>query len=465
VERNPGVTGADLKLTLQFTPLDPGSPGREQIRAVVKNNTLGTVGANDQGTVTGIDLCIVNTVFKDASNTIVSGGGYFGYNYLNPTDGTPVFNLPKSVASGAAGQGPLISIIVPSTATTATLTTIVRTATAFGNPPDLTRWYLTTLAGKGTSGFQDGSAAQALFNDAPNAVYRDALGDLLVADMVNNRVRRISQGQVTTFAGDGTSATCHNPWGVAQDPQGNVYIGENTGSCVDIVPATGGTITTIAGSRGSSGDTSNTTGDQARFERVAGVAVGGGGNLVYACDFGTGKVKLLTYNGIGSRSDPTSWYVTDITNGAGFNSNAPIGVAVDAAGNVYVVDNFLYKVYVLPLGSNSWTVIAGSGVYGETDGTGLNATFQGPNSIAVDQAGILYVADYPGSLRRLTHTGGSLTDPTTWKVQTLVPSGSETDGFTGTGTVHNLLGVTCARDGTLYLTEVNDVRRLDRTRN
>jgi hypothetical protein len=121
---------------------------------------------------------------------------------------------------------------------------------------------------------------------------------------------------------------------------------------------------------------------------------------------------------------------------------------------------------VRPLGASGWTVIAGSGTSKEQDGTGLDASFQNAWNIAVDQAGYLYVVDSYASLRRVRHTGGSLTDPTTWVVETLVHSASApVDGSAGTGRVYKLTGVCCASDGTLYLTEENDIRRLDRTRN
>ena len=463
VERNPGQAAADLALTMTFPPVRPGSPGQEQMTATVKNNTTGPVGANDLGTITGIDLCFVSTVFKNASAATVPGGGYAGYSSLTPVTNTPIYNLPQSLAAGATSPGALVSLLLPPTATTATVTVLVRAATAFVNPPDLTRWYLTTLAGQsGVGGFREGAAGRALFNYAISSLFRDDVGDLLVADDTSQRIRRIYQGEVTTFAGTGDTAVCRSPVGLGRDAAGNVYISELNGQCVSVVPAAGGTPIVIAGTRGAYGDTSNCSGSDAAFWNPIGLAVSD--NLVYVCDTYNGKVKLLTYNGSGNRFDPASWWVTDITNGAGFVE--PYGVAVDASGNVYLADFGANKVYVLPLASSTWTAIAGSGSQTEVDGTGLSAAFYQPSGIAVDQAGILYVADWNGSLRRMRRTGGLLANPTKWVVETLVPSaGAPVDGFAGTGKVGALRGVTCARDGTLYLTEKTAIRRLDRTRN
>jgi DNA-binding beta-propeller fold protein YncE len=211
------------------------------------------------------------------------------------------------------------------------------------------------------------------------------------------------------------------------------------------------------------GDQSEVTGGLARFNNPMGLAVAG--NLIYLCDGGNNKMKLLTYNGSGAVTAPGSWYVTDITNGASFQQLE--GVAVDGLGNVYVVDDGrANKLYILPQGSSTWTVIAGGGAETEKNGTGLSATFASPEGIAVDQSGIIYVADYEGSLRRVQHTGGSLTDPATWSVSTLVPWGAASvDGAKGTGKVGDLQGVWCADDGTVYLAEYDDIQRLDRTRN
>jgi hypothetical protein len=461
VERNPGQAAADLALTITFPPVDPGTPGREQITATVKNNTTGPVGANDLGTITGIDLCFTKTVFKNASAATVPGGGYAGYSSLTPVTNTAIYNLPQSLAAGATSQGALVSVMLPPTATTATVTVIVHATTAFVNPPDLTRWYLSTLAGQSTAwGYRDGAASQAQFCALQGSLYRDDVGDVLVADSGCNRVRRIYQGQVTTFAGTGWPDVCAGPDGLGRDAAGNIYISETQGHCVSLAPAGGGTPTVIAGTRGTNGDNSDCRGSAALFGTLQGLAVSG--NQVYVCD--NGKVKMLSYNGYGNRFDPTSWYVTDISNAAGFSG--PTGVAADALGNVYVTDFVTGKIYVLAQGSSTWTVIAGRGVSSEIDGTGLGAAFYLPTAIAADQAGYLYVVDLFSSLRSLRHTGGLVTNPATWVVSTLVPTAAASvDGFTGTGKVHSLNGVSCAGDGTLYLAEGSDLRRLDRTRN
>ena len=296
VERNPGDTNAQLKLTITLALQDPGNPGRRQLNLQIQSAASGAVGANDSGVVTGIDVCFVNTVFQNASALRVLGGGFWGYDALNPRDGSPVYHLAQSLANGGKSAIKFADLILPPTATTAVVTAIIRADTQRGNPPALSHWYLTTLAGDSANyGYGDGPAGQALFAGVTSLLCREDRGDLLIADGGNNRIRRLYQGQVTTFAGNGSIAVLNHPSGLGRDPDGNVYSVELYGRCVGLTPPTGGTPTVIAGLRGIPGDVSYTTGSSARFGDLTALVVTG--NCVYVCDGANNAVKLLTYNG------------------------------------------------------------------------------------------------------------------------------------------------------------------------
>jgi sugar lactone lactonase YvrE len=466
VDNNPGRgTASALAMAMNFYSADTGNPGQQVLTCTVTNNTPEPVGMNDLGTKTGLDLCFVSTTFENSGSVPVTGGGYAGYDCLNPANGTPIFTIPGSLAAGATSNPRLVNIVLPATATTATVKVIVRTNTQIFNNPATNSWYLTTLAGQsGIAGYEDGLAGAARFNDVQGSLYRDDRGDLLVADYGNNRIRRIAlnQGlglaqehQVGTWAGNGSATVCNSPMALARGAAGNVFIAE--AGCISLVGPKGGNPTVIAGVRGKV---------STFFNRPASLAVSG--NLVYVVDEGYDAVRLLTYNGVGNPFAPGSWTTTSLgARGAGLNASAfPTGVAVDGLGNVYVADNGIADLYVLPNGSTNWTIFAGDGPTGsEKDGSGTSAIFASPLGIAVDQSGILYVTDQGGSLRRVQFQGGSLTNPSDWLVDTLVHSGTEADGPASTGKVQGLQDVSCARDGTLYLTESDDVRRLDRTAN
>lgn len=462
MDRNPGAAAAALKLNLTVHAADPGSPGRRSLTARVQNNTPGLVGVNDRGTLTGVDLCMVALSFWNSSDVRVSGGSFWGYDYISPLTGTPVFTIPQKLAGGETSEQRRMDLILPPTATSAKVTILVRADTERGYPPDLTRWYLTTLAGRsGARGFWDGPASLALFHGPTHCLFREDWGDLLIADFGTNRIRRLFQGEVSTFAGTGASTVLSSPKVLALDSAGNVLVSEYGGHCISLVGPAGGTPTVIAGARGTYGDTSDCVGTAARFRGVGGMATSG--SRIFVGDIVNQKVKMIAYQGTGSRSDGNNYWVTDITYGLSLLS--PYGLAADAFGNVYLVDYARHQLYILPPDASTWTAIAGDGTGATLDGVGTSARFLNPTSIAVDSAGIIYVAEAGYALRRVRHTGGSRTDPSKWRVETLVPrADTAVDGFSGAARVRSLTGVACSRSGTLYLTDDSAIRRLDRTR-
>jgi len=176
----------------------------------------------------------------------------------------------------------------------------------------------------------------------------------------------------TTFAGNtgygtadgtGSAARFANPWGVAVDTNGNIYVADTINYTIrKVTPA--GLVTTLAGLAGQSGSADG-TGSAARFNGPSGVAVDTAGN-VYVSDQHNDTIRKVTSVG-------TNWVVTTLAglagspggaNGIGSLArfNRPSGVAVDTNGNVYVTDelnNAIRK--VTPNGTN-WevTTLAGS---------------------------------------------------------------------------------------------------------
>jgi ATP-dependent protease HslVU (ClpYQ) peptidase subunit len=199
---------------------------------------------------------------------------------------------------------------------------------------------VTTLAG-GTAGFLDGTSISAKFS-YPTGVALDAAGNVYVADGNNQKIRKITpDGEVTTLAGStigfadgiGTEAKFNNPTRVAVDATGNVYVSDDNNNKIrKITPA--GTVTTLAGSTRGSEDGSATT---AQFGYLYGLAVDRVGN-VYVADTGNHRIRKITPSGtvstlVGSKPGFEDGSITV----AKFNS--PKGVALDAAGNVYVADS------------------------------------------------------------------------------------------------------------------------------
>ena len=225
---------------------------------------------------------------------------------------------------------------------------------------------VTTLAGSaGSSGSADGTGSAARFGgipgygEGPNGVAVDNAGNVFVADGGNNTIRKVTPaGVVTTLAGlagssgsaDGAGSTArfYGPTGVAVDSAGNVFVADVGNDTIRrVTPA--GVVTTLAGLAGSSGS-ADATGSAARFNAPSGVAVDSAGN-VFVADAGNGTIQEVTPAGVVTTLAGRAGYAgTDDGTGSaarfgwyhntvhGYYIAGPTGVAVDGAGNVFVVD-------------------------------------------------------------------------------------------------------------------------------
>jgi uncharacterized repeat protein (TIGR01451 family) len=247
---------------------------------------------------------------------------------------------------------------------------------------------LTVIAGDGAVGFSgDGGPATSARLSYPRGVAVDGTGNLFIADFGNHRIRKItSAGIISTVAGDGipgfsgdggpaTSARLSYPYGVAVDGTGNLFIAAN--NRIRKVTATG-TISTVAGdgTPGFSGD-----GGPATFARLSdprAVAADRNGNLFIA-DTNNNRIRMVTPDGT-------------ITTLAQVRFSQ--GVAVDTAGNVVVAEGVIHQITrVAP--SRIKTTVAGNGTSGFNGDGGLavTATLFNPLGVAVDAGGNIFIAD------------------------------------------------------------------------
>jgi uncharacterized delta-60 repeat protein len=256
---------------------------------------------------------------------------------------------------------------------------------------------VTTHAGSCTYGFADGPAGVARFA-SPNGVAAGAGGVVYVADTFNHRIRKVApDGTVTTLAGtghagfaDGPGATAQldSPDGIAVDREGNVYVLDRGNHRVRRI-APSGMVSTLAGS-GVAGFADG-SGASARFDHARGIAVDAAG-ILYVADEYNERIRKITPDGTvttfagsgdeGSADGPAGQ--------ASFNG--PIGIAVDPAGNLYVVDWGSHSIRRVS-SDGTVTTIAGTGEGGYVDGPGAAARFNQPFGIAVDAAGNVYVGD------------------------------------------------------------------------
>ncbi len=267
-----------------------------------------------------------------------------------------------------------------------------------------------TFAGTGVAGYGgDGGPAHrpggAQLN-GPIGVAVDAAGYVYIADHATHRIRRIAtDGTIETFAGLGvagysgdggpaTAAQLDHPTSVAVDTAGNVYVADSENHSIRRI-GLGGTIETIAGTgvAGDSGDGGPAT--EARLSFPFGVAVDANGN-VYVADTVNHRVRRIGTDGTIKTVAGTgaAGYAGDDGAATAAQLDQPAGLAVDAAGNVYVADWGNHRVRWLGTGGTIGT-FAGTGErgFGGDGGPAAQARLFNPSSVAVDPGGQVYIAD------------------------------------------------------------------------
>ena len=314
---------------------------------------------------------------------------------------------------------------------------------------------MSTFAGTGAAGSTNGVGTSASIS-APLGLTVDAGGNIYIGDYNNNVIRKITPAAVvTTFAGvagahgttdgTGTNARFALPEGVAADQNGNIFVADNFNNLVrKINPA--GTVITFAGTAGAFGD-DNGLGTTAKFNNPQGIAVDNSGN-VYVGDSGNNMIRKITPGG--TVSTFAGGLTAGSTNGTGNQAsfNGPAGVAVDGSGNIYVADSFNNLIRkITPSGVVS--TIAGTGAAGSADGPALSASFNAPFGITIDKYGTLYIADEKNNKIRKISTSGI--------VSTLAGSGAggSQNGIAKNATFSYPGAITYDANGNVYVGDIN----------
>jgi uncharacterized protein (TIGR03437 family) len=273
---------------------------------------------------------------------------------------------------------------------------------------------ISTIAG--TTRLLDGGSATAAPLREPIAVVADPNGNIYIADETDNRIRKVdTKGIITTYAGTGVpgysgdrgpaaAAELNYPVGLALDSKGNMYVADQGNAVIRRISADG-TINTVAGN----------------------------GNPVAAGDNGLA---------ISAQIDPTA-------------------VAIDSQGNLYIADGLNYRIRKVDA-NGIITTIAGIGLpaYSGDNGPALNASMDLVTDLAVDAAGNLYLTDYYNAALRKIDTTGMITT-----IAGGLEEGAIADGVPAAITVMVPFAVTLDGSGNLYLSDDNlyntVVRRID----
>jgi trimeric autotransporter adhesin len=273
-----------------------------------------------------------------------------------------------------------------------------------------------TVAGDGSRAYGgDGRQAKLATLSSPEGVAFDAAGNIYIADKSNHRIRLVTKvtGIITTLAGDGTqgyggddaqatSAKLNNPGSVALDATKNIYIADTLNRRIRKVAKSTGIITTVAGD-GTSG---------------------------YSGDGGLAKLAKL-YN--------------------------PLGVAVDASGNIFIADSANFRVRKVTISTGIISTVAGTGTAGSSGDGGLatSASLSFLYSVATDVSGNIFIADTANNLiRKVTISTGIITTVAGVRI-----SGSTGDGGQATAAQLNYpCSVTLDTSGNIFIADFYNYR-------
>jgi sugar lactone lactonase YvrE len=318
--------------------------------------------------------------------------------------------------------------------------------------PEEKRWVVTTFAGNGNAGFNDGSNLSASFR-APLDVVIASDGAIYVADAINHRIRKITQGQVSTFAGVGfedTTSGDHSIAGFAHpsylafDAMNNMYTLDVNDPRVRKVSAFG-FVSVVAGN-GTDGFVDGRVNLAEFGSECSGIAVDVDGNI-YVLDWRNRRVRKVTVEGEVKTftGNGKIGFVNGAPDVAEFNN--PSGLVIDRQGNLFVGDQSCIR-KITPAGVVS-TFSGSPSAIGYKDGAAGDALFSAINDITIDDQGNMYASD-DNRIRKITPQG---------VVSTIAGSiAGYTDGEAGIARFNDPVGLAVDKQGNIYVADDHNNR-------
>lgn len=317
---------------------------------------------------------------------------------------------------------------------------------------------VTTVAGSPrASGAADGAGSDARFND-PAGIAVSPDGTVYLADNRNHVIRVVdAAGVVSTLAGSfgvsgsddgmGAAARFQFPSGLAIEADGSLIVSDSGNHTIRRVAASGAVVT-LAGAPGVA-DYLDRVATAARFRAPQGVAVAASDGAIFVADCGNHAIRRIDSNGgvttFAGRGE--FWGVQD---GVGGNArfNGPLGLALDAAGALFVSDANNFTIRRIDPGGAVTTFAGAPGMDGADDGWGAAARFGKPAEMAIDPDGNLYVADAANHAIRKVSSEGFVST-----VSGVVGLQGSADGPDRSAQFFNPYGVACSPRGSVLLTD------------
>jgi hypothetical protein len=255
---------------------------------------------------------------------------------------------------------------------------------------------VTTILGNGTVGDVDANGTNARFNHPTGVFYKN--GTLYICDNLNNKIKKMdASGNVTTVAGSGAwtyqdgpamQAAFKEPKSITVDNAGVIYVADYENHCVRKIE--NGQVSTYAGVGGSNGDVLGAS-STAKFYRPRDLVLDPAGNL-YVTDLMNNKIKVVTTGGIVNLVAGSGAQGSTDGTGIGASFNRPCGIDRRQNGDLIVMDAVGPKVRIVTT-AGVVSTLAGTGASGYQDGPVMTATFNLPQDICYDVQGNLYVSD------------------------------------------------------------------------
>ena len=422
----------------------------------------GPVASAPLGSLNGVAVDTAGSLYlADATNHRILKVATNGFITTVTGNGSPGFSGDNGLAAGAQLSNPL------GVALDASGNLYIADSDNYRVRKVGTNGIITTVAGNGSPGYSgDGGSAAAAQLSNIIGVAVDASGNLYIADSGNNRIRKVApNGSIATAAGNGFSgsrgdggqasiAQLASPSGVVLDFAGNLYIADSNNQRVRKV-STSGIITSVAGNgaRGYSGDGPAAT---APLNKPFGMAVDLGGNLYLADAFNYRIRKITTGGGIVSiAGNGSRGYSVNGGPAASAQLDQPRGLAMDAAGNLYIADGNNCRIRMIAT-NGIITTVAGNGTpgYSGDNGPATSAQLAYQLSVAVSAAGEIYIADSFNHRIRKVAANGIIT----------TIAGNGFPGYSGDGgpaasaQINNINGVAVDAAGNLYISDYGNYR-------